>query len=267
MLQVVGIALLHAGQRGLGQCGLDAHHGGGFLFGDLRRIAQQLKHLLHVLQVALANLLGFGVFLGVVVAVGKSEAALLDADNHRHRSCRGPASGRCRKACHRLRDAAWRPAAPCRWMLFSAAISSRSGCIGLAPSFSTWRLVHAGGVVVADLLGHGVAVLWPRPTAPEWRAEKPDCLRTACRKRSTRSGRRDGIVLHPSAAGVGVEVDAGIDGAVHVGQVEAGRVGQGRARPFALSFVALLRAKRPAIERKRECFTHCNPLNYRNDRE
>ena len=42
----------------------------------------QLEHLLHVLQVALADFLRLGIVLGVVVAIGQAEAALRHANDH-----------------------------------------------------------------------------------------------------------------------------------------------------------------------------------------
>src|SRR5438034_3634505 len=43
---------------------------------------------------------------------------------------------------------------------------------------------------------------------------------------------RDGVVLHPSAAGEAVEVDARVCGLVHCAHVEAGRVGKRGERRF-----------------------------------
>ena len=44
-------------------------------------IAKQTEHLLHVLHVAITDLLRFRVVFGVVVAIGQAEAALIQVGN------------------------------------------------------------------------------------------------------------------------------------------------------------------------------------------
>ncbi len=101
----------------------------------------------------------------------------------------------------------------------------RAGIGGLDAGFVDGGGVHAGGEVVADLLLDGVAVfsggcvLQDAPeellvVVGELGVDAPGGLIGG-----------DGVVLLPAAAGELVEVDAGVDGAVEVGDVERGGVG------------------------------------------
>ena len=83
-------------------------------------------------------------------------------------------------------------------------------------------LVHAGGVVVAHLLLVGAVLSGRLCLRPGCRAERRDCARPVRRSGPSAPCRRDGIVLHPGAAGVLIEIHAGIDGLVDGVQIEAG---------------------------------------------
>ncbi len=78
VVKELGIATLHLGQRSFCQSGLNPQNGLGCGGRDRRRIAQQLKHLLDVDHVGLAEFRGFRIRLEIVVAVGKAQAALID---------------------------------------------------------------------------------------------------------------------------------------------------------------------------------------------
>ncbi len=82
MIDLLGLALAGAVERSFGQRRLHVHHDFGFRRGLLGRIAQQLKHLLHVRQVLLADLNRLLVVFEVVVAVRQPEAALLRGRDH-----------------------------------------------------------------------------------------------------------------------------------------------------------------------------------------
>ncbi len=79
-----GIATLHSVHRGLGQFGFQRHHGLGIGRSLVGRLSQQLKHSGHVLKIGFAQLDRLVVGLQIVVAVGKSQAALIGAGNFHH---------------------------------------------------------------------------------------------------------------------------------------------------------------------------------------
>ena len=138
-------------QRALGQAGFNVHHRLGFGRGFLRSVPQQLEHLLYVRNVLLAEFHGLGIVLEVVVAIGQTQPALI----HFADDLAGILEVRTRaEAEHDVRT-------------FPVQASSFLGQIGLRfhprdalevavewlrPGLLHRRLVHAGGVVVADLL-------------------------------------------------------------------------------------------------------------------
>ncbi len=85
--------------------------------------------------------------------------------------------------------------------------------------------VHAGGEVVTDLLLDGVAVFGGGCVLED----SPEELLVLVGELGVDAPGGlvggDGVVLLPASAGELVEVDAGVDGAVEVGEVERGRVG------------------------------------------
>ena len=85
VIDLVGIAPLNAVHRGLRQRGLEVHDGFGIGRGLLRRLAQQLEHVGHVLDVLVAQFDRLRVCLQVVVAVGKAQATLVGAGDLHHR--------------------------------------------------------------------------------------------------------------------------------------------------------------------------------------
>ncbi len=82
MVQVLRVALLGDGERGLGQAGFDSQHCPG-IFGGLRlRLARQRKYLLHVGHILLALLHALGVGARVVVALRQAQPArAIEADD------------------------------------------------------------------------------------------------------------------------------------------------------------------------------------------
>ena len=85
--------------------------------------------------------------------------------------------------------------------------------------------VHAGGEVVTDLLLDGVAVLGGGCVLEDAPEELLVLVGELAVDAPGGLVGGDGVVLLPAAAGELVEVDAGVDGAVEVGEVERGRVG------------------------------------------
>jgi hypothetical protein len=80
------------------------------------------------------------------------------------------------------------------------------------------RLVHAGGIKVADLLVHGGAL---RIVGRSLVQDSAEYSAIAIRQHVEGSPRGlvggDGIVGHPGSAGVSIEIDARVGGHVHVG--------------------------------------------------
>jgi hypothetical protein len=223
---LVGIAELDGGEGGLGEGGLQAHHG----LGAARRlrVAQQLEDLPHVGLVALARLLGLGVVLGVVLGGGQAETAGAGEADH-PRGVLGVLAG-AEEEEHRTVEALRVEPAEHGGEVrlgFHAGDGRQGGPDGTDPRLLDGRLVHAGGEVVADLLGVGVA---PGVRAGRLLQHPPEeplvvVLRLGVDVPAGLVG-GDRVLLQPFAAGELEEVDAGVDRAVHHGRVEARRIGQ-----------------------------------------
>ena len=72
---LIGVAEFHLRERCLRERGLDFHYGLRLRLRRRRRIAQKFEHAGHVRQVLSARFLALRVGLGVVIAIGQSEAA------------------------------------------------------------------------------------------------------------------------------------------------------------------------------------------------
>ncbi len=84
VVYLFGIAALHIGHGGFGQRGFDSENGLGLAAGLLLGVAAQRKQFGDVLEILLAQLLGFVVVARVVVTVGQSQATLVGfADDFR----------------------------------------------------------------------------------------------------------------------------------------------------------------------------------------
>ncbi len=75
VVQILRIALLGDGQRGLGQLSFDSQNRSGVFGGLGVRLAGEDEHLAHMIDVLLALFFGFGVGAGVVIALGQAQAA------------------------------------------------------------------------------------------------------------------------------------------------------------------------------------------------
>ena len=152
MKQLVRIALLHASKRRFRQRRLNVHHRLRVSFRERRQITQQFEHMLHVLYIFLAGLIGFRVGLGVVIAVGKAQPAgvgkcndtagvrkiLIRSKSEQHAVARDfqmlPSQVR-RQIAQRMQSCDRR----------KLRLDRRK------PSFLHSRLIHASGKVIADL--------------------------------------------------------------------------------------------------------------------
>ena len=130
----------------------------GFLPGLVGRVADKLEHLLHVLDVTLANFLRLGIVLGVVVAIGQAEPVLRQPHDHgigvvgilfgaaaEDRGVAGKMQPRQQRS--QLGN------------LGDTLDLDQLGPDGLGAALLHHGLVHAGSVVVANLLGNGIAIL------------------------------------------------------------------------------------------------------------
>ena len=81
MVHLVGIAAARPVECAFGQAGFDIHDRLGFGCGLGGRVAEQLKHLLHVLYVLLAQIHGLGIIFQVIITVGHSHATLVCLGN------------------------------------------------------------------------------------------------------------------------------------------------------------------------------------------
>ena len=81
MLAFIRIAAVNPRHGGFGERGLYVHDRSGIGLGNTGLVTDQFKNFLHMLKVALADLLRFRIFFGVVIAVRKSQPALI---NHRN---------------------------------------------------------------------------------------------------------------------------------------------------------------------------------------
>ncbi len=207
------IAAVDAGHRSFGQRGLYRHHIFGFcgcLFG---RIAEQREHLRHMREVFGAERLRAVILIQVVIAVGQAEAALVD---------RSDLLGGVLLV---LLGAEGEEKSDGVFVFHGAEQGGQRllvvpGGDGLERWLDRLRAeavgqvrVHAGGKVVAVLLlqrglggvGGSLQLLVEEIVVALGQFVEP-----------TPPGlvRRDGIVLLPVAAGVLVEVGAGIDGLI-----------------------------------------------------
>ena len=109
--EVIRIAAFNPRLRSLGQCSFHAHDSVRHSLRGCRIVADELENVLHMLNVALASLFGFGVVFGVVVAIGQAQAALVKI---RRSSCRNrpdPAQSPSNKIVVRTALAGGRPEA------------------------------------------------------------------------------------------------------------------------------------------------------------
>src|ERR1035437_10753502 len=82
VVEVLGVALVGGGERGLGEFCFEGQHCVGVFCGLGVGLAGKDEHLVDVVDVLLALLRGFGVGAGVVVALGQAEAAsAVEADD------------------------------------------------------------------------------------------------------------------------------------------------------------------------------------------
>ena len=78
VIELGRISPLNARQLAFGEGGFDSHHGCGFVRGVGRRVADQFEDSCDMCDIRFAKFIGLGVVLGVVVAIGKAESALID---------------------------------------------------------------------------------------------------------------------------------------------------------------------------------------------
>ncbi len=230
--ELVRIALLHAGQGGLRERRLEIENVRRVLRGRLRWGAQKVEDPLNVghVLVRISDALLIG--LGVVVAIGQAQAA---------RGGEGDDPRRVREVL--IRAETEEEAAALGGQMHAAEVGGERRLRGEIPDLLEFRLqgcaaraidgrgVHARAVVVADLRFGSGARGRRRARRLEQASEELVVLVGEFSVNAP-SGlvRGNGIVLHPSAADVLIEVDARIGGPVHRRNIEARRVGLGGGR-------------------------------------
>jgi len=229
-LHVVGvmrIAALDAGERGVGQRGFDFEGCIGVGFGLVCALACETEQLLNVCDVLLANLHALRVRLGVVVAVGKAEAAGVQLDDHQRRVDRILArAGAEEKAAGVLVMKAGEGVENVG-AGFEGVDLREDGIDGLVAQGVDGGGVHAGGEVVAYLLLYRCAVCRFRIVFED----SPEKLLVVIAELGVDAPSGlicgDGVIFLPAAATEFVEIDTRVSGAVEAGDVEGRRVGHG----------------------------------------
>ena len=222
VVEVLGIASQRAVHRRLGQLRLNLHHCIGALLCLRWTLTDHGQHLLHVLEELLANLHRLLIVFEVVVAVGKRQTGLIDKGNGHVcvMKVRARAEAKQRVRTDRPLVRHYRNHLPLIFD-FGDAVELR---LERRDSFLIDRLlVHARGIVVADLLHHRTALRIIRrrffENVVQYREIVLVDLREAVPRRIIR---RNGIVLDPVAAGELIEVHTRIGGFVEVGNIKLG---------------------------------------------
>ena len=223
VVAVVRIAQLHALERDPGERGLDLHDLRRFERGFRFRPAHEAHHLRDVLLVLPADRLHLLVVLQVVIAVGKSQAALVGRPDHLLRVLevllRDDAEEGRRPAVVEPSHQLGEGSRVARLVHLVEHLVERLQRGGLR-----LVLVHASCVEVADLLGVrvGRVRLAARVGLHDLPEDRLVVLEDAGERPAPgRAIARDGVVLQPVAAGELVEVLAGIDRRIHRRLVDA----------------------------------------------
>ena len=232
VVDVERVAALHLLQRHAGQRRLDAEDPLRRQSGALLRVSEQLEHPHQVVAIAIARLARLGVVLEVVVAVRQTEPALVDDGDDRGGVLRvllgaeteqqtGPGVLPSQPQV----DALGMQAGDLRDQGLLRLDGGDPLQLGLqrveTPRLDS-RLVHAGGVKVTD---HPLHPATPGVRRRRFLENLPQdrevaLLQLAAAPPGPPVG-RDRVALHPRAAGVLVEIDAGIDAGVERRLVDA----------------------------------------------
>jgi hypothetical protein len=222
------IALLHPGERGLRERGLDPHHRPRAARRRPRRIAGEPKHARRVHEVPRADVAEARLRVQVVVAVGEAETARVERGDDDVGVLRVGLRGHREEGIHRAVELPEKR----REVALRAQVRDQRQIgrhrRGAEPLHA--RLVHARAEEVAHLLLLARAVLLPR----ELVEQPPEELLVLARELRVdvpaRLVGRDRVRAHPAATGVGVEVGARIRRSIHRRRIEPGRVGERRER-------------------------------------
>ena len=214
MVDLLGIAAIRQLHRAFRQVGLDVHDRLGIGRGFCRGLARELEHALYVLHVIGAELHGLGIRVGVVIAIGHPQSALVSLCDH----------------LRRVLEVLARVEAENRVHAVVVQISEQFGqLLGILQFVDTIELgledrdaflvdgglVHAGGIVVTNLLlVCECASDRPPNIAPGSCAGSLVAIFQLVETAPTRLIRRDRMVLHPIAAGELIEISAGVSGAI-----------------------------------------------------
>ncbi len=228
MIDLARIAPIDPRERRFGELGFDLHHDRGALRGPVRGLSQQLEGAFEVRRVLLAQGDRRGVALQVVVAIRQAEPAgrndrdalrgvagiLLAAEAEEHSAASEAGVQPAEERGDRLgvRDLVDRP---------------HVGADRIEPGLVDLRQIHAGSEVIPELAQLGIG---GAGVARRLFEEPPEELLVLVVELAVdapaRLVGRDRVLRPPAVAGVGVEVDTGIDRPVHESGLEARRVRQ-----------------------------------------
>ena len=216
MQDLVRIAAVGTCLGRFGQCHLDAHDCLGIGLGCGRRIAQHAEHFLNVLDVARAVFLRLRILVGVVVAIGQAQAALI----HRRdllvgvvRILNGPGAEQylavqvlhLQLSQHGHEIAHGFGACNCVELLLNGRHSTAIH----------GRFVHAGTVQVTNFLVDRIALLGGSRAFQDRTQQREIVFVELSVATPGCPVRRDWVRLLPAAARILVKVDTGIDGFIH----------------------------------------------------
>ncbi len=199
----------------------EPHDGVGLFCGVGRRNAGQLQHARHVRNVLFAGFDSFRVVSEIVIFFGESEAALVGLTNHGGRIFEVLPGGEIEEHVHA-------DAMQARYLAGEVAeILHRANAVEFRLKRRNSLLidgvyVHAGSVVVANLLGIGVAIGRRGGFLEDPAQNGPITLRELAEPSPRGLVGWYRIVLQPGSARVLVEVIAGVGTFVDRGKIEPG---------------------------------------------
>ncbi len=245
MIAFGGIAPLGAVHRRLRQLGFDLQNGFRLSGSGFGLVAEQFEHLLNVRDVALTRLHRLGIALQVVIAIRQPQPALIDIGDHLRGIVQIGRRPESKQSAHALRMQIRNRADQILPRL------DRSDPLHLRlDRLRAQRvdvgLVHAGGIVVANLLHHRVAFgTGHRGLFEDGMQDVVVALLQFIEASPARLVSGDGILRHPSAACVLVKVDTRIGPEIHRCLIEARNAGSHRrSRSFIRTGSALRKRER-----------------------
>src|SRR5713101_299856 len=226
VIQLLRVATLDSGHLALSQFSFDAHDGGSFGGSLLRLVTEEFEDFLNVGHVCLAQLLRLGIFFHVVVAVGEAESALIgfgDLLRGILEVLSGSEGEQRTAAKDRGRELAGGEVLRDGLLRLELRDTFQFGSERRGSELVNGSFIHAGRVIVADLLRYRVlGSVGPCSFFEDGAQLREIFVLQLTVGAPVRLVGWDRVVLHPAAAGVCVEINAGINGFIHGGKIEHG---------------------------------------------